>query len=350
MLTLVGLTDHDRPADVVGIISMKRLTRLQHDVVGNVDNQINRTHPGTGDTVGDEPGRWSAGVHTTDRQSDELAAGVRLDVHINGTPHRTDGLLVVRVAKVYRHGVRHLADDAAHRHAIADIWSDVNIQDLFGDPENRQGVLAGNELVTLHRWWQGDDAGVVDTDTQLVGGTQHAVRHVAVRLSGTNGESAGEHGARQRDDNPGSLDGIGSATDDAAALDPLLNVLRMSLCVVAGANVDPAPVDDLAVLLRFGNRGKNVSDHDRAGQLPANDLDLLNGRCVVGQRLGHLVSSGAVWQINHGLQPRHRNLHRAPPLSERLNRTSPSTKSRRSGALLRNITVRSMPMPKAKPE
>lgn len=77
----------------------------------------------------------------------------------------------------------------------------------------------------------------------------------------------------------------------------------MSLCVIAGANVNPAPVNDLAVLLRFGNRRKNVSDHDRAGQLPTNDLDLLNGRCVVGQRLGHLVSSGAVWQINHGLQP-----------------------------------------------
>src|SRR5690606_23433469 len=49
-------------------------------------------------------------------------------------------------------------------------------------------------------------------------------------------------------------------------------------------------------------------------------------------------------------QPRDGSLHRAPPSSERLKRMSPSTKSRRSGALLRNMTVRSTPMPKAKPE
>ena len=49
-------------------------------------------------------------------------------------------------------------------------------------------------------------------------------------------------------------------------------------------------------------------------------------------------------------QPGDRRLHRAVPTRERLKRTSPSTMSRMSSALFRNINVRSTPMPKAKPE
>ena len=107
--------------------------------------------------------------------------------------------------------------------------------------------------MALYRRRQSDDTGLVDTDTQLVGGAQHAVRHVAVRLAGTDGKSAREHSTGQGDDNPGTFNGIGGTADDAAALGPLRNVFGVSFCVVPGANVNPTPVDDFAVLLRLGN-------------------------------------------------------------------------------------------------
>ena len=197
----------------------------------------------------------------------------------------------------------HLAGDATHRHAVANVGSDVDVEDLLGHTENRQGILAGNKLVSLNRRRQGDDAGVINADTQLVGSAEHAVGHVAVGLAGTDGESAGKHRSGQGDDHPGALDGVGSTTDDAASFDAILNVLGMSLSVVPRTDVDPAPVDGLAVLLRLGDRGQDVTDDDRARELATDDLDLLNGRGVVGEGLSHLLGGGAVRQIDHGLQP-----------------------------------------------
>ena len=157
--------------------------------------------------------------------------------------------------------------------------------------------------MSLDRWRQSDDAGVINADAQLIGGAEHAVGHVAVGPAGADGESAGKHRSGQGDDHPGAFDGVGSTTDDAAALNTLLDVLRMSLGVVPRTDVDPAPVDGLAVLLRLGDRGQDVTDDDRARELATDDLDLLNGRGVVGEGLSHLLGGGAVRQIDHGLQP-----------------------------------------------
>ena len=299
----MSLTNDDRPAHLVGVVGVEGLAGLQHDVVGDIDGQADRTHSRPGDAIGDEAWGWCVRIQTGHRQGDELAAGIGLDVHANRTVNRADRLLAVGIREVHGHGMGHLAGNTANRHAVADVRSDVDVEDLFRHTENRQGILARNQLVSLDRWRQSDNTGVVDTDAQLIGGAEHAVRHVAVGPAGADGESAGKHRSGQGDDHPGAFDGVGSTTDDAASLDAILNVLGVSLGVVPGTDVNPAPVDGLAVLLRLGDRGQDVTDDDRAGQLATDDLDLLNGRGVVGEDLSHLLGGGAVRQVDHGLQP-----------------------------------------------
>ena len=103
-------------------------------------------------------------------------------------------------------------------------------------------------------------------------------------------------------------------------------------------------------LLRLLDEVQDASNHVRAGQLAADGLDALHLEAGLDQGLAQLASGQARGQRGILGDPALRGLHRASPFSERLKRTSPSTMSRMSAALLRNISVRSMPMPNAKPE
>ena len=125
-------------------------------------------------------------------------------------------------------------------------------------------------------------------------------------------------------------------------------------CGLAGAvgvaDVDGAPVDGLAVLLRLGLHGEHPADDQRAGDLVAGPLERLELEAEGGQRVGELLDVEVVGQVDVVPDPGHGGTHAqisVPKADEK--RTSPSKKSRRSAAPCRNIRVRSMPMPKAKP-
>ena len=82
----------------------------------------------------------------------------------------------------------------------------------------------------------------------------------------------------------------------------------------------------------------------------ADGLNRLNLQAGSDEALGH-IATGLVRRDGHEFaQPRHRGAHQASSPKAREKRMSPSTMSCMSVTPLRNISVRSMPMPKAKPE
>ena len=116
------------------------------------------------------------------------------------------------------------------------------------------------------------------------------------------------------------------------------------------ADVDRAPADRLAVAVLLGGEVEDAADDDGSLDVGPGLLDGLDLQTRPHQGVGQLPTREVGGQGGDVAQPADRGLHRAVPTSERLNRTSPSTMSRMSSALFRNIRVRSTPMPNAKPE
>ena len=79
-------------------------------------------------------------------------------------------------------------------------------------------------------------------------------------------------------------------------------------------------------------------------------LDRLDLEAEHGQPVGQLATVDVGRQVDVLAQPRHGDPHQISIPNGRVNRTSPSTMSRMSSTPWRNIRVRSMPMPNAKPE
>jgi hypothetical protein len=197
------------------------------------------------------------------------------------------------------------------------------------------------------------------TEAQLAFGADHPVGDMAVGLPGGDRESPRQHRPGQRDDDESTGLGVRCATDDPPRL-----VL---------ADVHRTPADGLAVLLRLGLAAENPADDERAAHLrPVDLLDLQPaGHGEFGEGVdGHLGRGG-----NELPQPGHRDTHDETPDSagfadiagarpaghleqkrsqaeaarDRANRTSPSTMSCMSEMPCRNISVRSIPIPKANP-
>ena len=138
---------------------------------------------------------------------------------------------------------------------------------------------------------QQNDAIVVVAQTQLTFGGTHAVGDVAVGLARFDLEVAGQHGTGQGDDDLFAGLHVGRAADDAAR--HLVAVFVGLVPFVAAVHV--APVDGLAVLLRFGGGVDHVADHNRAGHLRGvnllflkTHLDKVLGELFVGQAFGNL--------------------------------------------------------------
>ncbi len=186
---------------------------------------------------------------------------------------------------------------------------------------------------------------MVGADAELVDGADHAVGDVSVRLPRGQQEPTRERRARERHDDEVADDEVVGAADDAAGAAVLG---RLAGAGVVNAHVDAAPADDLAVLLRLVDDAQHAADRERTGDL-GRRLDAFDLEARADQRVAD-VTTGDVGRQGYELPyPGNRCPHRAPPTSDRLNRTSPSTMSRMSAALLRNIRLRSTPMPNAKP-
>ena len=117
------------------------------------------------------------------------------------------------------------------------------------------------------------------------------------------------------------------------------------------ADVDLDRPDGLLELGEFLDLD-DPADRQRSGDGPHRN-DLLDLVADADQRLLELVGQHVPTRsagLNDVTQPAVRKPHQAPTPNGSEKRTSPSTMSRMSGMPLRNCSVRSSPMPNAKPE
>ena len=213
---------------------------------------------------------------------------------------------------------QHLAGDAADGQRVRAVGVDLELDGLLVEAEQRAYVLAGRACVGR----QHDDPVVVLADAELARGADHPGRDVAVGLARGDLEPAGQDSAGQHDDDQVARREVVGAADDA---------LRLTGAVGVG-DVDGAPVDGLAVLLRLGLHREHAADHERAGDVATGALDGLEletgqrqpGRQLVG---GHGVGDGDVV-----LDPGQGRLHRHNLRSRCRMRTRSGRRPRRGHA------------------
>ena len=298
--------DPDRAGQPVAVVAVDRLAELEHHEVGDVDGQRDRPHAGQLDPArqpaGGRRGRVEAGDGAGDE--DRAAGGIvdldrvarivrRRDVALRGVaeggPAPVDGVLQ-----------RRLAGDAAQRQRVGAVGVDLELDDLVAQVEHVEGVVAGLAGVG----GQHDDAFVVVAEAELPGRADHARREVAVGLARGDREVPGQHGAGQdADDEVAGREVVGAA-DDALGLAGAVGV----------TDVDGAPVDGLAVLLRLGLHREHTADDQRAGDVVTGALDRLDPQPEVGQRVGELLQVEVVGEVDVVADPRHGGTHgvRAP--------------------------------------
>ncbi len=181
---------------------------------------------------------------------------------------------------------------------------------------------------------------MVVADAQLALGADHAGRDVPVGLASTDRERAlrrGEHAAGKDDDDEVADVEVVRTADDALRLAGAVGV----------ADVDGAPVDGLAVLLRLGVLGEHPTHDERAGDAAGVQALLLEADGDEGG--GDLLAGGVLGHGHVLAQPVDGNPHQISIPNCASKRTSPSIMSRMSLTPVRNISARSMPMPKANP-
>ena len=303
----------------------------EHDVVGDVDGQRDRPHARLGEALLHPVRRGPRGVDAADDPGDVAVAARRGPAAARrrrarpgsrGRRRRSTGE-GGRVAEGAAGGVAVLAGDAAQAEAVAAVGGDVDLDDLVLEAEQRDRVVAGLEraedlLVALEPLLQHDDAVVVLAEAELAGGADHPVADVAVGLARRDGEAAGQHRAGQDDD-----DEVADGEVEGAADDALRGAVGQPLAVLA--DVDLAPADGLAVLLRLLDQLQHPADDERAGDVAAvqplllqADPDEAGGDVAAGRPRRH---------VDVVAQPGDRRAHQISIPNCAPKRTSPSTMS-----------------------
>ena len=165
----------------------------------------------------------------------------------------------IGVRRVVRQG--RLAGHAAQREGVGAVRVDLELDDLLVETEHRAGIGAG----LAGALGQHDDPLVVLADPELAGGADHPGAHVAVGLAGGDLEVPREHPTGQDHHDQVTGREVVGAADDALGL----------AGTVGRANINLAPLDRLAVLLRLGLHREHPADHQRAPDLLARLLDRL---------------------------------------------------------------------------
>ena len=268
-------------------------------------------------------GERASGSQAGDRARGEAVAADRVgDLDRVAVRVRRGHVEERRVAQ--RQAVRDggLAGDAAHGQAVAAVRGDGDVEDLVDELEQLDRVGAGLVLRRQH-----DDAvRAVVAHAELVAGADHAVRGLAVRLARGDREVAGQHGAGEDHDDLVADGEVTGAADD---------LLRFT-GAVGGADVDGAEADGLLEALQLLD-GQDLSDDEGALEAGADLLDGLDLEAD-GDELGLHVTAGlARGQVDVLPQPGKRDAHQISIPNGRVKRTSPSTMSRMSSTLWRNI-------------
>ena len=239
-----------------------------------------------------------------------------------------------------------LARDAANREAVATIRRDIDLDGLAVQAEDRQHVGAGDQPgqglgVAGEAPRQHDDPVVILAQAELTLGADHAGREVPIGLARGDRERA--LGSRQHATGQNHRDQVADLEVVGPADDPLGLARAIGL-----ADVDRAPVDGLAILLRLGLAGEHPADDDRALHLAGIQALLL--QADLDQSSSDLDAGGFRWDSDIFAQPVDGDTHQISIPNCASKRTSPSIMSRMSETPERNISARSMPIPKANPE
>ena len=183
---------------------------------------------------------------------------------------------------------------------------------------------------------QDHDPVVVVAQGELALGADHPVGDLAVRGSRGDLEATGQDRAGQRDDDEVAGHEVAGTADDAAD------------AAARRADVDLAPADRLLELGELLDL-EDAADEEVADDAGTDGLDGLDLEPGADQP-GRDVASGLAGRDRDELaQPGQGRAHQASTPNASEKRTSPSTMSRMSLTPLRNISVRSTPMPNAKP-
>src|SRR5699024_7154747 len=185
---------------------------------------------------------------------------------------------------------------------------------------------------------QHDDAGVVLPQAQLGGWADHAGRHPAVGLTGADLETAGQDPAGQDGHDQVALGEVACAADDLLGLAGAVGL----------ADVDAAGADgllEIGALLDL----QATAENERAFPASAEGQDGLDRQAWQGQTTGKVACCDIGGQLDARPQPGHGNSHQTTLPNAEEKRMSPSTMSRMSRTPCANISVRSMPRPKAQP-
>ena len=183
---------------------------------------------------------------------------------------------------------------------------------------------------------------------KLLGRGHHAVGRVAVGFARRDLEAAGQHRTGQGGDDLVAHREILGATHNAANLFARAAERSIRGLFARLGHAHLAPANRLAVALLFFNEFEHLAHHNRAGDIGA--VDVFFFKAHLDQCRVNILGGGAGSKINVLGEPTQRNAHQTtmPNCCEK--RTSPSTMSCMSCTPLRNISVRSTPMPNAKPE
>ena len=225
----------------------------------------------------------------------------------------------------------HLAGNAADTQGISTIWRDSDVENLFTDTGHLTGICAQRPGCKHH------DAAVFVTEAQLALRADHPVGDMAVRRPRGNGEVTGEDSTGECDHDEVPRGEVARSADDVAD------------SPARGTDVHPAQSDGLFEVGEFLD-GLNASDHHGTAHATAHEGDRLDLEAHRGEAISHLSPRHPDRQIHHLAKPRHRDAHQTSIPNAEVKRISPSTMSRISVTPWRNISVRSTPMPKAKPE
>ncbi|OPZ49593.1 MAG: hypothetical protein BWY91_03051 [bacterium ADurb.BinA028] len=199
------------------------------------------------------------------------------------------------------------AGDPAHREAVAPVGSDVELEDLLTQAEERQSVIPRRQACR-HRLTevvgQHDDPRVVLAEAQLILGADHPVGDPAIGLARRDGEPARQDGAGQH-----HHDEVTDLEVRCAANDLLRDAIGDALPVVA--HIDRAEPDRLAVLLDLLVEGQDAPDHQRARDVAAVQRLLLE--TDRDERRGDLGAASTGSEIDELAEPGQGNPHVTPP-------------------------------------
>ena len=296
---LFGAADDDLAVVQAGVIErVHRLAVLEHDVVRDIDDVVDRAHAGRAQTAAHPLRRrgdldifhHARGVARAELRVLDLHGELFMDIAVAGS-HRGLGK---RQRRVECAGA--LAGKSAHGKAVGAVVRDLKLHDAVVETADLADIVAGDAVLFE------DENAVLDRvrevallKPQLAERAEHALAELAAQLAGADLLAAGQRAAVERDG------------DEIADVD----VLRAGddLELALAADVDLA--DPHVVGVRVALHGDHTPD-DNAGNFAAGDLPALYLGAGQGHRVAVFLIGGADGRIFP--QPFSRKFHVATSL------------------------------------